>query len=74
MEKLKECPFCGGNASHVYDTEAAEDTMHRKWAYTIVCDRCAASTGLCFSREQAIKAWNRMIKDGNIYLQHGEAL
>lgn len=24
MEKLKNCPFCGGNASHVYNTEVIE--------------------------------------------------
>lgn len=66
MQELKNCPFCGGNASHVYDPEGIEDTMGRKWAYTISCDRCAASTGLCFSREQATKTWNRRTNNGEI--------
>lgn len=48
-EELKPCPFCGGTASKVFD---------KKWAYTVVCNRCAASTGLCWSEEQSIKMWN----------------
>ena len=58
-EKLKPCPFCGGNASLHFDPEGVKDTMGRKWAYTITCNRCAASSGLCFSMEQAVDAWNR---------------
>lgn len=62
-KELMHCPFCGGDASYVYDPDAVEDTMGRKWAYTVVCNRCAASTGLCYSRERSIKAWNRRITD-----------
>lgn len=63
-EELKPCPFCGGKASHVYDPEGTIDTEKRPWRYTIVCDRCCASTGLCWSDEMAIKLWNRRANDG----------
>ena len=60
-KKLMPCPFCGGNASYVYDPFAVEDTMGRKWAYSVSCNWCAASTGLCYSRERSIEAWNRRV-------------
>lgn len=63
MTELKPCPFCGGKADYVYNSEAVEDAMGRKWAYTVVCGRCVTSSGLCFSKEQALKAWNKRIND-----------
>lgn len=56
---LKPCPFCGGSASPYFDPEGVEDTMGRKWAYVITCNKCAASSGLCFSMEKAMEVWNR---------------
>lgn len=60
---LKPCPFCDGSASLHFDPEGVVDTMGRKWAYTITCNKCAASSGLCFSIEQASEAWNRRAKE-----------
>lgn len=59
MEELRKCPFCGGGASKVFDPDGTEQSDGKKWSYTVVYDRCAASTGLCLSEEQSIKAWNR---------------
>ena len=58
-EALMPCPFCGGNARISADTEATRDSQGRLWAFTVVCDRCCASTGLTFSPDRAIEAWNR---------------
>ena len=58
-EKLKPCPFCGGEASLSVDTEAVRDTENKLWAYQITCNKCCATTGLCWSEELAIKAWKR---------------
>ena len=58
-DKLKPCPFCGGNARISADTEATRDLQGRLWAFTAVCDRCCATSGLTFSPDRAIKAWNR---------------
>lgn len=58
MEELKKRPFCGGNASKVFDQDGTEQPDGKKWAYTVVCGSCCASTGLCWSEEQSIRAWN----------------
>lgn len=63
MAGLKPCPFCGGEASYSTDPEAVMDSVGRLWAYTVTCNKCAASSGLCFSIEQATKAWNRREND-----------
>lgn len=36
MEELKKCPFCGGNASKVFDPDGTEQPDGKKWAYTVV--------------------------------------
>ena len=56
---LKLCPFCDGQASVCYDPEGTKDTANRHWAYTVVCDKCCATSGLWFSRETATEAWNK---------------
>ena len=57
--KLKPCPFCGGKAEINVDREAVEDTEKRHWAYTVVCKRCCATSGLTYLPEKAREAWNR---------------
>lgn len=56
---LKPCPFCGGVASISVDPEPIKQEDEKIWAYSVVCDKCAASTGLCCSRKFAIDAWNK---------------
>ena len=58
MDKLKSCPFCGGEAKTVeigffFDTESS---------YGIKCNRCHACSSMrCGSEEEAIEAWNRRV-------------
>lgn len=56
---LKPCPHCGGNASMSIDPEATTDWMGRRWAFTVVCENCCATSGLHFSEENAAESWNR---------------
>lgn len=46
--KLKKCPFCGGEA-HVVG-------LSTKW---VVCSKCEAESGCFYTEEDAIEAWNR---------------
>ena len=57
-ERLKPCPFCGGEARISADTEAVRDSEGRLWAFTVVCDKCCATSGLTYSPKKAIEAWN----------------
>lgn len=50
MTELKPCPFCGCE-----ETRAIKDDL---WHYG-QCDDCGAKGSRCFSREEAIEAWNR---------------
>lgn len=56
---LKPCPFCGGKAYLSVDPEATVDTHGRKWAFTIVCGNCCATSGLHWLIKNATEAWNR---------------
>lgn len=62
--KLKPCPFCGGEAEINVDREEVEDTEKRHWAYTVVCNRCCATSGLTYLPEKAREAWNRRADNG----------
>lgn len=65
-EELKPCPFCGFYGTVKFDTDGTKDSMGRKWAYAVSCDRCCASTGVCWNSEMAIEAWNRRANDGKV--------
>lgn len=47
MDKLKKCPFCGGEAEFA--------TSHKRW---VQCKECLAESVYCDTPEQAIAAWN----------------
>ena len=53
MENLKPCPFCGGKAS-VWE----QTSYNNKRFFFILCQRCAARTGMQETRNEAIAAWN----------------
>ncbi len=55
---LLACAHCGKQAYISVDYECEPDSMGRKWAYTVVCGTCCATSGLCFSPEMARFAWN----------------
>ena len=61
--KLKHCPFCGGEASYIFDPDGIEDVEGRKWAYQVTCNSCCATTGLSWSQRMVKEAWNRRAGD-----------
>lgn len=67
MNDLKPCPFCGFYGTVKIDPYGTIDSMGRNWAYTVSCDRCCASTGVCWNREMAIDTWNRRMSDGKVH-------
>lgn len=50
-DKLKPCPFCGGEA-------VWWDTGDHKYPYQIVCRSCFCETNETQTRSSAIEAWN----------------
>ena len=59
-DKLKPCPFCGGNAD-IEDISEPED-MNAIWM--IVCKKCGGSAsfgmgGRDATKDEAISTWNR---------------
>ena len=52
-EKLKPCPFCGGEGV-VY---GFSDYDYRR----VICKDCGGSTEYSDTREKAIEAWNRRV-------------
>ena len=47
-EKLKPCPFCGGEAGYGYDSSMIY----------VDCGDCFATTGMYMSQDIAAKKWN----------------
>ena len=64
MAELKPCPFCGGRADVSIDSEPVVDMDGRRWAYTVVCNKCCATSGLIYRPEKAVEAWNRRVDNG----------
>lgn len=54
-EKLKICPFCGGNASSYIAPSPNPDI---KYLYYIECDKCEMCSRGYISEKEAITAWN----------------
>ena len=54
-EKLKPCPFCGGEA------EIVEDRLYSDDYYAGRCKSCAATSIFEFTKEEAVAAWNRRV-------------
>ena len=55
---LLPCGHCGKQAYISVDPECEPDSTGRKWAYTVVCGTCCATSGLCYSADMARLAWN----------------
>ncbi|MCT8349832.1 Lar family restriction alleviation protein [Photorhabdus temperata] len=54
-EKLKPCPFCGGEAAKLCTS----------WKLVIVfCTTCKNQTARCLSQSDAIQAWNKRVNEG----------
>ena len=52
-DKLKPCPFCGGEAI----IEGCDDTL-----WSVICKKCAASIDYNETKQEAIEAWNRRVQ------------
>lgn len=50
-DKLKPCPFCGGEARLIGHSP-----------YSITCCKCRATTVICDTPEKAINEWNRRVQ------------
>ena len=55
-EKLKPCPFCGGQAS------ANESGWQGWWHGWVICKKCEVSIHRD-TKEEAIKIWNQRVAD-----------
>lgn len=71
MDKLKPCPFCGGEAEvipHRFFCSALNDWKTE--SYGVACKRCNTYGYQFFGcKQHAIKAWNRRINDASV--RHG---
>lgn len=63
MNKVKECPCCGGKAKvkayDPYDGYQGDNTK-----FQVVCEECGVNTGAKSTVEEAIEAWNRRNETG----------
>lgn len=51
--KLKPCPFCGGEAI----IDGCDDTL-----WIAICKKCNASIGYKETKQEAIEEWNRRVQ------------
>lgn len=54
MTKLKSCPFCGGEANV---------DIGNFGGMVCYCEICFAQGKQCETKDEAIEAWNRRVKD-----------
>lgn len=54
-EKLKHCPFCGGEAS-IYEVSNDEENFV---GYMVSCDDCDCGTTVFNVRDTAVQSWNK---------------
>ena len=65
-EKLKPCPFCGGEKL-IIDDGPCEDGVPCNWGrkeFFVYCSTCGGASGCKFTKEEAAEAWNRRVSDG----------
>ena len=54
-EKLKPCPFCGGEA----EPKSSVDTFGHEGFFYVLCRKCYARTDHYETGAEVIEAWNR---------------
>lgn len=67
MEKLKLCPFCGGEATPVYCENGSKYTSNIYYPNkrgTIKCKKCELVLPRVYSKvSKAVETWNRRVSD-----------
>jgi len=62
-EKLKKCPFCGGEAQDYEVTDYPKEFSKR---YSVICNYCGAQiTTIYQQRTQAIHVWNTRVQEAS---------
>lgn len=59
MDKLKPCPFCGEAWLYYSDMDLF------KWKISCLCGYAWATSTWEYTKEEAIKAWNRRVGEVN---------
>lgn len=54
-EKLKPCPFCGGEA----ESKSSVDIFGHEGFFSVLCRKCYARTDYYETEAEVIEAWNR---------------
>lgn len=64
MVELKPCPFCGSEAEVFKDVTFIAETGEKigEIAFFVWCTKCTALVS-GNTKEEAIEAWNRRVKD-----------
>lgn len=65
MDKLKPCPFCGGEAVYA-NIPIPKKILFRKPDQMVYvrCNTCHATSMVKYTVDEARAAWNRMASDG----------
>lgn len=58
-DKLRECPFCGGNNVGVFKHEF----FYKSYLYTANCYDCHFGLKMVKTEEEAIEAWNKRVSE-----------
>lgn len=68
-DKLKPCPFCGGEKVVVLEEGGNSEIFENIRNYIICCDfnngGCGATSGFRRTEEEAIEAWNKRAGEQN---------
>lgn len=59
MDKLKPCPFCGGEA----ELKQFYPAFGRRVKTTVECMVCRCNSGTWGRKDKAIEAWNRRAEE-----------
>lgn len=63
MAELKQCPFCGGEASIQH--YPSKELFRKQIRYSYVkCDTCNVRTEIAYTDAEVYNKWNRRSEDG----------
>lgn len=73
MNKVKECPCCGGKAK-VKDYDPYDGYQGDNTKFQVVCEECGVNTGAKRTVEEALETWNRRNETGENLSAENEEL